>query len=144
MKIKERMNINDLYFGVVLCQMSYSSPEERSNLKVYNLFDFARVKYSVALWVTMKPEEKARRESLHDQLMWCFGDTWSRSEYEFVVCPWGGSDENDKVFEVGTKKDTFSMYVEPNGELLMDLVNRVTKTSAKEYIREWRKTYRRK
>lgn len=144
MKIKNKMRLDDLYFGVVLSPLSYSSQKERNKLKVYNLFDFANVKYSVALWVLMKPEDKAAKESLRDQLLWCFGDVWSRSEFEFVVCPWGGLNIDDKVVDVGVKKDTFSMYVEPNGELLMDLVNRVTRASARKFVREWRRNYRRK
>ena len=142
MKIKDKIPIDALYFGVVLNPISYASAEERNTLKTYNLFDFARVKYSVAMWVTMSPEEKARRKDLHSQLMWCFGDTWSRTEFEFIVCPWGGSDEDDKVFEVGRKVDIFSMYVEPNGALLMDLVNRVSESSARAFLREWNKRYK--
>ena len=140
MKIKEKMNINDLYFGVVLMPLSYSSREQRTELKTYNLFDFSRVKFSVARWVTMSPEEKA---AIANPLLFLFGDVWGRTEYEFIVCPWPYGD-GEGVADNGQKVDTFIMYVEPNGELLMDLVNRVTKTSAKEYIREWRKTYRRK
>lgn len=140
MKIKEKMNINDLYFGVVLTSMSYASMKERNELKTYNLFDFSRVKFSVARWVTMKDEE---RKLISNPLSFLFGDVWGRTEYEFIVCPWP-YDDDDKVADMGQKVDTYRMYVEPNKELLLDLVSRVSKSSAQAYMREWRKTYRRK
>lgn len=40
-------------------------------------------------------------------------------------------------------EDLYQMYVEPNRELLLDLVSRVTKSSAKKYLSEERKRYRR-
>lgn len=137
MKIKEKMSINDLYFGVVLHPMSYSSLEESKTLTVYNLFDFARVKLSVAMWV-LKSEDERRR--LDNPLAFLFGDVWGRTEYEFIVCPWPYT-EGEKVVDNGLKVDTYRMYVEPNKELLLDLVSRVTKSSAKAYLREWRKRY---
>lgn len=142
MKIKDKISIESLYFGVVLPKMSYSSAKEKNELKVYNLFDFSRVKHSVAIWVTMSPEERMKRKDLHDQLMFCFSDVWSRIEFECMMCPWPYK-EGDTIAGTGTKTDTFSLYVEPNGELLMDLVNRVTKTSAKAYLRDWRKVHKR-
>ena len=129
MKIKEKISIESLYFGIKLYPMSYTKGQ-RQELKTYNLFDFSRVKYAVAAWVIMPEEEKARKKNLHDQLMWCFSSVWSRTEYEFIVSPWPGN-ENDSSIKI----DTFAMYVEPNGELLMDLVNRVSASSAKAYIR---------
>lgn len=139
MKIKEKMDINDLYFGIVMNQMSYSSEEERGNIKTYNLFDMSKVKLSVAMYVTMSDE---RKENLASPLHFCFGDVWSRTEYEFMMCPWPYKD-GDFVEQVGHKVDMFRMYVEPNGELLMDIVNRVTKSSAQKYLREWNKRYKR-
>lgn len=138
MKIKEKMNLNDLYFGIVMNQMSYSSENERGNIKTYNLFDFSKVKWSVARYVTMSEEEK---EGLTRPLHFCFGDVWGRTEYEFMMCPWPYRD-GDFVEQVGHKVDMFRMYVEPNGELLMDIVDRVTKSSAQKYLREWNKRYK--
>lgn len=130
MKIKDKLKLTDLYFGYKLYEMSYASGEERK-IVTYNLFDSSRVLHSVAMWVLMPDEEKEK----HDALFWCFGDTMSRSEYEFVMSPWGGGGEPQKV-------DIYQMYVEPNKELLLDLVSRVTKDSAKEYLREEGKRYR--
>lgn len=131
MKIKGKIPLTELYFGYKLYEMNYTSGVERKII-TYNLFNSSRVLRSVAMWVLMPEEEKKK----HDALSWCFIDVRGRSEYEFVMSPWGGEGEPRKV-------DIYQMYVEPNEELLLDLVSRVTKSSAKEYLREERKRYRR-
>ena len=131
MKIKDKLKLTDLYFGYKLYAMSYTSGEERK-IVTYNLFNNVGVLWSVAMWVLMSEEEKKK----HDALSWCFGDVRGRSEYQFMVSPWVGTGEPQKV-------DIYQMYVEPNKELLLDLVSRVTKNSAKEYILEERKRYHR-
>lgn len=134
---KKKVKLDDLYFGIKLYPMSTSSKDDLRELKTYNLFNFGRVKWSVARWVTMNDKEKKALWS--DPLMFCFGDVWSRCEYEFIVCPWGGLRENDKVKDVGIKVDTFEMYVKPNEKLLMDMVNSVSENSARKYLAEERK-----
>lgn len=136
----KKTNINDLYFGVVTHQMSYSTKEGRNELSAYNLFDSSRVKWSVARYVTMSEREK--KQLMSDPLHFCFGDTLGRTEWEFIVCPWPYQ-ENEKVEDCGRKVDVFSMYVEPNASLLMDMVNNVSISSAKKYMTEWRKRYNR-
>lgn len=135
--MEKKVKLDDLYFGVKLFPLSFDSQEGSKNLTTYNLFDFGRVKWSVARWATMN--EKERKEIFSDALKFCFGDVWSRCEYEFVVSPWGGLGENDKVVDVGTKVDTYQMYVEPNADLLMKMVNSVSVNSAKKYLAEERK-----
>ena len=132
--MKNRININDLYFGVVLMPMSYSSKEQRTKLETYNLFDFSRVKWSVARWVCMGQEE---RKIIENPLLFLFGDVWGRAEFEFIVCPWPYGD-GEGVADNGQKVDTYEMYVKPNEKLLMDMVNSVSESSAKEYIRKHR------
>lgn len=129
MKIKDKIKITDLYFGYRNYAMSYTSGEERK-IETYNLFDSARVIRSVALWVLMSEEEKKK----HDPLSWCFADVRGRAEYEFVMSPWVGGGEENKV-------DIWTMYVVPNGELLLDIISRVSPTSARTYLREERKRY---
>ena len=137
--VKDKININDLYFGVKLMPLFYWSQEESVSLKTYNLFDLSKIKWSVARWVTMSDEEK---KNITSPLHFLFGDVWSRTEYEFIVCPWPYGD-GEGVSENGQKVDTFMMYVEPNTELLMDMVNSVSVSSAKKYMTEWRKRYKR-
>lgn len=131
MKIKDKIKITDLYFGYRNYAMSYTSDKGRQ-IETMNLFGSVRVLRSVALWVLMPEEEKRK----HDPLSWCFSDVRGRAEYEFMMSPWVGGGEEQKV-------DIWDMYVVPNGELLIDLISRVTPTSARAYLREERKRYKR-
>lgn len=133
------MKIDDLYFGVKLMPLSYGSEEGRTALKTYNLFELSRIKWSVARWVTMSDEEK---KNITSPLHFLFGDVWGRTEYEFIVCPWPYGD-GEGVSENGQKVDTFMMYVESNAKLLIDMVDSVSVSSAKKYMTEWRKRYKR-
>ena len=134
--MEKKLNINKLYFGVKLFPMSYASRDELDNLKTYNLFGFGRVKWSVARWVTMT--DKERKSLMSDPLRFCFGDVWGRTEYEFIACPWPYTDEMT-ISNSGIKVDTYQLYVEPNKDYLMSLVNRVSVTSARAYLRDERK-----
>lgn len=129
--MKEKVNLDELYFGIKLFSLSYANENERTTLKTYNLFDFSRVKWSVARYVTMSDKEK--KTLLSDPLHFCFGDVWGRCEYEYLIRPMV-SDNKGEV-----KTDVFQMYVEPNAKYLMSIVNRITKTSAQKYLREERK-----
>ena len=137
--MKKQISLDDLYFGVVVGCASYDSCSERGKLEVRNLFSFPRVKGAVAKWVTMSEEDRKRIE---DPIFYMFCDVWGRCEYEFVVCPWPYNDE-DTIDGCGVKVDTYRMYVEPNKDLLLDMVSRVTKSSAQAYLREWRRAHRR-
>lgn len=139
MKIKDKMKLDDLYFGIVMHPLSYGYEDERNRLVTYNLFGTSKIQWAVARYITMKDEERA---NIDDPLLFCFSDVWGRTEYEFIMCPWPYGDE-DKVELVGKKVDIYTMYVEPNRELLMDLVSRVTVSSAKKYMSEWNKRYKR-
>jgi len=127
MKIKDKISIDSLYFGYKNYDSSYTSNEER-RISTHNLFGSSRVRWSVAKWVTMSDEEKKE----HDALSWCFSDVSGRCEYEFVMFPWAGGGAPHKV-------DIYQMYVEPNKELLLDIISRVTISSAKKYLSEERK-----
>lgn len=134
--MEKKIDINKLYFGVKLFPMSYASKSELNKLKTYNLFEFGRVKWSVAKYVAMTDKEK--KSILSDPLHFCFGDVWSRTEFEFIACPWPYTDEMT-ISNSGVKVDTWSLYVEPNADYLMSLVNSVSPTSARAYLREERK-----
>ena len=127
---RKKIKLDDAYFGVNLYSLNYSSLEKRK-IETYNLFNFGRVKWSVARYVTMTKEEQ--EVMLSDPVRFCFGDVWGRCEYEYLVRPMV-SDDKDEV-----KTDVFQMYVEPNAKYLMSIVNRITKTSAQKYLREERK-----
>lgn len=125
------MKIDDAYFGV--CNLDFNG-----EISTWNLFDNLRVKWSVAKYVSMTPEERKLLSS--EPYRFCFGDVWGRCEYEWIVNRWPYSEE-DKVTD-GKKVDVFQMYVEPNKDYLMEIVNKISVTSAKNYLREERKRYK--
>lgn len=124
--MENKKNINDLYFGVVI-------PTEvggKVKYRTENLFGSVRVKASVAKWATMKPEQ---RKEFSNPLFYLFGDTWSRVEWEYLVCPLITTTyKRERPLE---KVDIYKMYVQPNAELLLTMVENVTKSSAEEYLR---------
>lgn len=133
----KKTKLEDLYFGIVLLDFNWLG-RQGHQLKTYNLFGSLRVLRSVAMWVVeTNKDPKFAKE--HDFLSWCFMDVRARTEWEFVVCPWGGLKDDDKVAEVGEKVDTYRMYVIPNAKYLRELVNSVSVSSAKRYLAEERK-----
>lgn len=128
--MKNKIAIGDLYFGVKIPKISFMSDTERSALETYNLFEFSRVKTAVAMWVLS--DSKFRME--HDFSKWCFSSVWSRCEHEWLVARWPDN-ESDTLQKV----DIYGMYVEPNKNLLKYMVEMVSKSSAKRYLRERRK-----
>lgn len=132
------MKLDELYFGVKLHPLSWGSRDERKQLRTYNLFDLSRVKESIAIYRTTPKDKK---DFISDPLHFCFGDVWGRTEYEFIVCPWPYS-EQEMVSDNGIKVDTFEMYVKPNRDYLMSLVDQVDEEDCKKYLAEVRKRRR--
>lgn len=131
-----QININDLYFGIVV--EDANAMGTRDFLRTQNLFQSSGVLWSVAYWVAS--DDAFKKE--HDLIDWCFSDVRSRCQYEFVVCPWGGSSGREIVGEVGIKVDTYRMYVKPNKAILEKMVNSVSLNSAKNFLKEYRKRMR--
>lgn len=125
--MNNKTDIRDLYFGVVI-------PTEVGGKVKYNtqnLFGSVRVLTSVARWATMKPE---RKKEISNPLFYLFGDTWSRVEWEFLVCPFiTRTYTRERPLE---KVDVYKMYVQPNAELLLAMVENITKSSAEKYLRK--------
>lgn len=115
------MRINKLHFYYV--QPSFLSKE----LEIYDLFGSGRVAYSIARWAIMTKEERGRL--LSDQLHWCFGDVWGRTEYEWIISDWPRKENEFKI-------DVFQAYVEPNKKLLLDMVDSVTPADARHWFKE--------
>lgn len=136
----KKIKLEDLYFGVVLYEFSWSGKDKRQ-LKTYNLFNSLRVLRSVARWaVETNKDSKFAKE--HDFLRWCFGDTRARCEWEWLVAPWGGVSGDEKLKDVCKKVDVYTMYVEPNAKHLRELVDSVSVSSAKKFLAEERNRYR--
>lgn len=121
------MNLNKAYFGVTTL--------ENNKLRTWNLFDNLRVKWSVARYVAMSKEE--RKNLVSEPYRFCFGDVWGRCEYECVLLPWPSMNEKKAL-----KVDVFQLYVEPNKDYLMEIVDSISVTSAKQYLREERNRYK--
>lgn len=63
-----------------------------------------------------------------------FGDVWSRCEFEFVINSFPEKGE-------GSKMSIFDMYVTPNKQLLLNMIDECSEGSARTYIREWKKEH---
>lgn len=137
--MEKKLNINKAFFGVQLFSLSYSSDTKRE-LKTYNLFDFSSVKFSVAFYITAS--EKFKKQYIENPLHFCFGEVQHASEFEFWIARWGGTTGKEKVKNVAEKTDIYDLYVIPNADLLMDIVSRISISSAKKYLSEERKRKR--
>ena len=100
--------------------------------KVINIFDSYRVCRSVCLyrlgefnkWYPDKPER---------WFFWCFGDMWSRYEWEVGF---GEPFLNSDGSWDGEKVDVYSLFLEPNKKLLKKMIDRVSLNSCREWLRE--------
>lgn len=118
------MNIKDLYFGCLNYDFNHNRMEK------HNLFGSMRVLYSIAIYKT-RQEELTNQEWFggeFDPLRFCFGDLDGHVEYEMQV---GGpfKEETEKM-------SLWDMYVVPNEELLMKMVDSVSVESCQEWLKE--------
>lgn len=114
------MKITDLYFGIMRPNFNTGELEQE------NLFANYRILWSIATYV-------AKKDKLHyandDPLFWCFGEVCGRCEYEMLV---GDFPHGNKL----EKHDIYTLYVKPNAELLMSMVDSVNKNSAISWLRQ--------
>jgi len=118
------MKIDDLYFGIVLIDFN------TKQLTTQNLFDSLRVKRSIAIYVKQKAELTKRKD--FDPLHFCFGDTQYRCEYETL---YHVSEFPDKEGDKIIKTDVYEMYVKPNADYLMSLVESVSEKEAAKWLK---------
>lgn len=121
-----KRNLEKLYFGVKRYHLD--------KFETANAFGSVRVLTSIATWVLMKPE--IRRHYLSqpeaDPLYFCFGDLSRRVEWEMGVLPVLKGDAQ--------KTDVYELYIEPNRDHLLSLVDSVSKTSARRVLAKYRRT----
>ena len=128
------LDIEHLYFGITLYDFNSRS------FKHSNLFGSIRVLSSVAAY-TLMTEERRHELELDDPsdpsrlLSYLFGDTRGRVEYEFVCSDFPPSPDPERRCE--EKLDTYFLYVLPNADYLLDLVSRVSKSSARRWDSEY-------
>lgn len=120
---KKLVKTNNLYFGV-----KYRDSLNKQ-FQTINLFDIPRVKEDIASYI--KHKEKGDYSPL-SPLYHCFGSVQGRCEWEWVVDDIGTRDMN----QTAEKVDIYSMYVEPNAEYLLELVNSLTYKDIKDWIRK--------
>ena len=115
------MEIENLYFGIKLFGFNTRKLEDQ------NLFSSYRILRSIALYIA---EYKDNNEDnfIEDPLVFCFGDTRGRVEYEYYI---SGPTERETY-----KVDVWDMYIAPNRNHLMKLVNLVSKESAERWVKE--------
>lgn len=117
----KRININDLYFGIVMWDPNLGIFRE------YNLFDSMRVLRSLAIY-KIHPELYTQ---FSDILFAIYGDTAGRVQYEFDIRDIFGKEEPVKM-------DVYRMFVEPNRDYLLSLVDSVTVASARKWLKEYK------
>lgn len=127
--IQDNLDFNDLKFYVSRPCFDHKKVER------WNIFDHFGVKWAVAKYIIMSDKERQRlfEEGRHSALLWCFGDYWSRTEYEMIISPWPYKNEQE-LAEKATKYDIYTLYIEPNEELLMEMIHSVNKETAKKWL----------
>lgn len=139
----KKLDLEKAYFGIVLWDFNEDKP------KVCNLFGSIRVLTSIASWRLMDTTETGRKNKEYikkntslDGLSYCFSDVRGRVQYEMLVSDVFG-DGSAKGNHNVEKLDTWFLYVEPNRELLMNMVERMSISSCgrvmKKYGRRARK-----
>lgn len=121
---EDEINLEDLYFGC----LNYNF--NNGKMEPFNLFGSLRVLHSIAIY-RIRKEELENDTWLGDNfdpLRFCFGDLRGHVEYEMQV---GGAFEDET-----NKLSLYEMYVEPNAEYLMNLVNSVSIESCEKWLEE--------
>lgn len=116
------MKIEDLEFNVMIRDVNRTRGQ-KVELRKFNVFHSRRVMRSVAMWVA----GKAPKDS--DFLHWCFSDLAHRTEYEVMVSSWPPVENSEDKFDV------FTLYIEPNAKLLREMVDKVSVSSAKNWLK---------
>ena len=116
------MKIDDLEFNVMIQDGAWAKGQ-KVKLRKFNVFHSHRVMLSVAMWVAGKAPENS------DFLHWCFGDLAHRTEYEMIVSSWPPAENSEDKFDV------FTLYIEPNAKLLKEMVDKVSVSSAKNWLK---------
>lgn len=117
-------DLEKAYFGIVLHDFNSGEFEPT------NLLNSIRVLRSIALLRTKK-HFKDKYKTVDEVISFCFGDTRGRCEYEFIVGPWIGKGDEQKV-------DIYHMYVLPNKKLLYDMVMNFSIASCRRVLKKYK------
>lgn len=122
------MKINDLYFGCKNYNFNTRSFE------IQNIFGSMRVLHSIAMYkvhgYTPFKENPTKEEYKESLLGFLFGDLKYHVEWEMLI---------SSVFarDGVVKTDIYSMYVVPNQDYLLRLVEKVSVSSCKKWLRDY-------
>lgn len=127
------MKLTDAYFGITLLNPNSPKPPE---LQIMNLFQSLRVLRSVAVYKTRKEEleKDLYKDREFDPLHFCFGDTQGRHEYEMLVK--GAFDKDWRLYDI------YKMYIEPNRDYLLELVDKISVQSCEDWLKEEDERYK--
>lgn len=113
------MKLDEAYFGITL--INHSGPTNGpTQFETYNIFDNIEVRRSICIY-------KVRKIQVDDPLFFCFNSFWSRSQYEFYI--------SDGYRDI-VKKDAYSLFIEPNEEYLMKVVDIINLNDCKKWLKE--------
>lgn len=128
--VAKNKRIQDLYFGVMLPVWN-----GKPVLEPGNLFDCTCIRYWAAKYRLRHEYGESRLTT--NPVSYIFGDIWGRAEYGWIVADLTESTSDMKV-------GLYEVYVEPNKELLLNMINECSENSAREYIREYNSKYKHK
>ena len=125
----EDLGIEPICSTPVMDSLKFYVPTwNNGRIKLYNIFQSSRIKQSIATYRAgwMKNTER------NDWCRWCFGDTYGRVQWEFGF---GAPFENlDGTWET-TKQDVYTLFIEPNKEILKKMVDSIPLQECLDYIK---------
>lgn len=117
-------DLEKAFFGIRKCNLN------TNEFDCENLFGSVRVLRSIALLRTDKYLSE-RYTDIDSVIGFCFGDTMHRVEWEMGIQPVFHDDRVEKV-------DVFYMYVEPNKQLLYDMVMNFSIASCERVLEKYK------
>ena len=113
------MKIDEAYFGVMLPE--HSGPTKgNTRLRLYNIFDHQDVRRAISIY-------KTGDIMIDDPLFFCFAGFWKRSQYEYRI---------SDGFRTPIKIDVYDLYIEPNKEYLLKIIDLIDKKDCKKWLKE--------
>lgn len=123
-----KLKLKDLYFG---CKNFDSNTH---SFEIQNIFGSMRVLHSIATYkvhgYTPLKENLTKEEYKESLLSFLFGDLKHHVEWEMLI---SSVLTRDGV----VKTDIYSMYVMPNQDYLLGLVEKVSVSSCKKWLRDY-------
>lgn len=115
----KRLEIEPISSTSVMDSLEFYVPIwNNGKIELYNIFRSSRIRKSLATYRAGWMEEIGHK----DWCKWVFGDTWGRVEWEFGF---GAPFENKDGTWDAAKQDVYTLFIEPNKEILKKMVDSV-------------------